>query len=145
MIPMPRYDILFNRPPKLIKRGTSPRERQENQIQEQNQQNASPLKQGWQPITCKRLELFGRRLYSTSKIGKEQSDRVKGYGIIKIEQTAQMEGKIHVFTEDFPDFIRVYLEKTRVNYGIFHIMQKNMSGKWIEITEDNTEQDVSFA
>ena len=26
MIPMPRYDILFNRPPKLIKRGTSPRE-----------------------------------------------------------------------------------------------------------------------
>ena len=56
-----------------------------------------------------------------------------------------MEGKIHIFTEDFPDFVRVYLEKTRINYGIFHIMQKNMSGKWIEITEDTTEQDVSFA
>ena len=141
---MSKYNTLFTRPPFLIKRRRQPGPDAETtkSIQEPT---SSPLQRGWQPISCKRLEILQRRLYSTAEIGKEESDRVKGYGIVRIEETEQLNGNIHIFTEDFPDFIKVYLEKTRLNWGIFHIMQKNMSGKWIEITEDIQEQNISYA
>ena len=141
---MSKYNTLFTRPPFLIKRRRQPGPDAETtkSIQEPT---SSPLQRGWQPTSCKRLELLGRRLYSTAQMGQEESDRVKGYGIVEIKNTESLEGNVHIFTEDFPDFIKVYLEKTRIDYGIFHIMQKNMSGKWIEITEDKQEQNISFA
>lgn len=108
----------------------------------------NPLDSSLQKITDQeQLMRLGYLLISKQKVTSDGGDRIKEYMVIKKGQwdwIKELKETNPIKLQEFPEFIRVYKQKSSPTFGRWLIYEKSMEGKWIRIFRSEVPQRINL-